>query len=98
MNDNLLKAAKRLLDVAEGDHNQMTRTDAGHYEFELDLAIRCFKDAHKEYMEQQAAPVIAVVTESGDFSATVGWTLNPLPVGTPLYESPQQAEPNKGNG
>jgi hypothetical protein len=57
MNDNLLKAAKRLLDAAEGDHNQMTQTDAGHYEFELDLAIRCFKDAHKEYMEQQAEPV-----------------------------------------
>jgi hypothetical protein len=99
MNDNLLKAARRLLDAAEGDHNQMTQTDAGHYEFELDLAIRCFKDAHKEYMEQQAEPVIAVVTESGDFSATVGWTLNSLPVDTPLYESPpQQAEPNKGNG
>jgi hypothetical protein len=57
MNDNLLKAARRLLDAAEGDHNQMTQTDAGHYEFELDLAIRCFKDAHKEYMEQQAAPL-----------------------------------------
>jgi len=53
----------------------------------------------QETVQHQAAPVIAFVTESGDFSATVGWTLNPLPVGAPLYESPpQQAEPNKGNG
>ena len=49
--------------------------------------------AKLEQAEPVAEPAIAVVTASSDFSATVDWTLNPLPVGTHLYEAPQQAEP-----
>lgn len=55
-------------------------------------ALREALAAHKQ-AEPVVAPAIAVVTASSDFSATVDWTLNPLPVGTHLYEAPQQAEP-----
>jgi hypothetical protein len=51
------------------------------------LDVEPFFDALEQ---EQAEPVIAVVTESGDLSATIDWTLNPLPVGTSLYAAPQQ--------
>lgn len=38
-----------------------------------------------------AEPVIAVVTTSHDYGATIDWTLNPLPTGTELYAHPAPA-------
>jgi hypothetical protein len=54
MNEDLLKAARRLLDAAKGDHDEMTQTTAGHYEFELDLAISGFEKALAQQAEREA--------------------------------------------
>jgi hypothetical protein len=68
MNDALLKAALRLLDAAKGDHTEMTQTTAGHYEFELDLAISGFEKT----LDQHANPRAALqyynetIAETGD--------------------------------
>ena len=56
MTDALLKAALRLLDAAKGDHDEMTQTTAGHYEFELDLAISGFEKA----LDQPRQPISAL--------------------------------------
>jgi hypothetical protein len=56
MTDALLKAALRLLDAAKGDHDEMTQTTDGHYEFELDLAISGFEKA----LDQPRQPISAL--------------------------------------
>jgi hypothetical protein len=43
-----------------------------------------------ELAEPVQEPVIAVVTTSNDYGATIDWTLNPLPTGTELFTHPPQ--------
>ena len=50
-------------------------------------------DAAPPQPAEPAPPVIAVVTTSHDYGATIDWTLNPLPSGTELYAAPPQPAP-----
>lgn len=68
--------------------------DAEHFS-DMDETIERFFAARAPEPQAQGAPtepVIAIVTTSHDYGATIDWRLNPLPAGTELYAAPRPAQ------